>query len=190
MKLKDQEKHERIRTATIDIVAEQGIAGVKMALVAKRAKVVPSTLYTYYENKEALIVSTFGYIVQHMTQEVTLFFDATQPFRKLLWGLYEQAIAYKLKYHKEDVFFQMFIVSPYYNPTTAKIRREIETAARQLIEYGKEQMIVKAETPTIVLIAALEGIINRLIDYHYKDILVLNEANIQAGFEVLWDAVT
>ncbi|EAY32035.1 TetR/AcrR family transcriptional regulator [Microscilla marina] len=190
MKLKDQEKQARIRQVTIDIVSEQGIAGVKMASVAKRAEVVPSTLYTYYKNKETLIVSTFTYIAQQMTEELHLLFEPVQPFRKLLWNLFEQAIDYKLKHHKEDIFFKMFIVSPYFDKATPETKRALETAARQLMEFGKEQMIIKAETPDMVLIAALDGIIDKLVDYHYKNMLTLDEAIIQAGFDVLWDAVT
>lgn len=189
MKLKDQEKEARIRQVTIDIVAEQGIAGVKMATVAQKAAVVPSTLYVYYKNKEALIVSTFKAIVQEMTQEIRLHGKLNQPFRKSLQNMFENAIKYKLERHKEDLFLKMFIASPYFTDEMLEIKRSMEEAAAQLIDYGKQQMIVKENVATTVLVAALDGIIDKLVEYHYKGLLKLDTTTIQDGFTLLWDSL-
>ena len=59
MKLKDQAKKESIRQATLNVVLNKGIAGVKMAVISKAVGLSVSTLYVYHKNKEELLISIY-----------------------------------------------------------------------------------------------------------------------------------
>ena len=59
MRIKDENKQEAIRQATIKLVNEIGFASCSVSKIAKEADVSPATLYIYYKNKEDLIVSTY-----------------------------------------------------------------------------------------------------------------------------------
>lgn len=191
MKLKDQEKQERIRQATIDIVAEQGIAGVKMALVAKRAEMVPSALYVYYKNKEELLVSIFKDLVRGVAQRVTNYTSSNEPepFRKVLWNMFEQGLRYKQAHYKEEIFVKMFVISPYFTQEMQQVKKELEIVAARIMELGKQQMVLKEDTPTVMLIAVLDGIVDKLAEYHFKGILTLDDAAVKKGFKLLWDSI-
>jgi AcrR family transcriptional regulator len=54
------EADQAITQATLDLLVEDGYAGLTMAGVAQRAKVSSATLYRRFENKEALVVSALA----------------------------------------------------------------------------------------------------------------------------------
>ena len=54
-RLSSELRQEQILDITLEIIAENGLAGVNLSEIAKRVGVVPSALYRHFENKEALI---------------------------------------------------------------------------------------------------------------------------------------
>lgn len=48
-----------VRRAMVDVVAERGLYGASMSLVAKRAGVATGTAYVHYESKEELLIASF-----------------------------------------------------------------------------------------------------------------------------------
>lgn len=48
-----------VRRAMVDVVADRGLYGASMSLVAKRAGVATGTAYVHYESKEELLVASF-----------------------------------------------------------------------------------------------------------------------------------
>lgn len=48
-----------VRRAMVDLVAEHGLYGASMSMVAKRAGVATGTAYVHYDSKEALLVASF-----------------------------------------------------------------------------------------------------------------------------------
>ena len=63
MKLKDEAKRQAIIEKTVDIVFEKGFAGIKMADLARKVGVSPSTLYVYYKNKERYYRKEFAHVI-------------------------------------------------------------------------------------------------------------------------------
>ena len=48
-----------VRRAMVDVVAERGLHGASMSLVAKKAGVATGTAYVHYESKEELLIASF-----------------------------------------------------------------------------------------------------------------------------------
>lgn len=48
-----------VRRAMVDLVAEHGLHGTSMSMVAERAGVATGTAYVHYDSKEALLVASF-----------------------------------------------------------------------------------------------------------------------------------
>ena len=57
MRLKDEQKQQAIIRAVLELTNERGLAGLKMSTLARRAGVATGTLYTYFEDKEDLLLS-------------------------------------------------------------------------------------------------------------------------------------
>lgn len=48
-----------VRRAMVDVVAEEGMHGASMSLVARRAGVATGTAYVHYESKDDLLIASF-----------------------------------------------------------------------------------------------------------------------------------
>lgn len=59
MKIKDENKRQQILTATAEIITREGAAAVSTTKVAKQVGIGQSSLYTYFTNKQALLMAVF-----------------------------------------------------------------------------------------------------------------------------------
>lgn len=59
MRLKDDDKKQRIKEAVVRLVLRDGIDGISVSKIAKEAGVSPSTIYVYYDNKDAMMAEVF-----------------------------------------------------------------------------------------------------------------------------------
>ncbi|MFC6170433.1 TetR/AcrR family transcriptional regulator [Loigolactobacillus jiayinensis] len=68
MKIKDEHKRQQILAATARIIIREGAAAVSTTKVAKRVGIGQSSLYTYFANKQALLVAVFNCEQQKLVQ--------------------------------------------------------------------------------------------------------------------------
>ncbi|MEM9930514.1 MAG: helix-turn-helix domain-containing protein, partial [Bacteroidota bacterium] len=57
MRLKDEQKLLAIIQATLELTHEKGLAGIKMTELARRAGIATGSLYTYFTDKQDLLLS-------------------------------------------------------------------------------------------------------------------------------------
>lgn len=55
---------------TVDMIAEEGLAGLSMRKIASKAGLRMSTLYHYFSNKDDLIYNTFRFVHESALEEV------------------------------------------------------------------------------------------------------------------------
>ena len=82
MRTKDEAKRRAIIDKTLDIVQEEGIAGLKMAVLARQVGIAPGTLYLYYRSKEALIVSIYTELFEEYSLTVYSQMAKDLPYKK------------------------------------------------------------------------------------------------------------
>ena len=74
MRTKDLDKQKRIKDAIVRIVLTEGIDGMSISKIARRAEVSPATIYVYYGSKEEMLaevyqeysVKSFDYLLRRM----------------------------------------------------------------------------------------------------------------------------
>lgn len=79
MRVKDENKQQRIKEAMVSLILREGIDGTSVSKIAKEAGVSAATIYVYYENKEEMLAEIFReyahqpyqYIVQRIRPEMT-----------------------------------------------------------------------------------------------------------------------
>ena len=59
MRVRDDEKEERIKAAVVEVILDEGFSGASMSKIAKCAGVSPATVYIYFENKETMLQEIF-----------------------------------------------------------------------------------------------------------------------------------
>ena len=79
MRVKDENKQQRIKEAMVSLILRDGINGTSISKIAKEAGVSAATIYVYYENKEQMLAEVFReyahqpyqYIIQYVREEMT-----------------------------------------------------------------------------------------------------------------------
>lgn len=59
MRVKDENKQQRIKEAMVSLILREGINGTSISKIAKEAGVSAATIYVYYENKEEMLAEIF-----------------------------------------------------------------------------------------------------------------------------------
>lgn len=59
MRVKDENKQQRIKEAMVSLILREGIDGASISKIAREAGVSAATIYVYYENKEEMLTEIF-----------------------------------------------------------------------------------------------------------------------------------
>ncbi len=59
MRVRDQDKQQRIKEAMVHLILREGIDGTSISKIAKEACVSPATIYVYYDSKEEMLSEVF-----------------------------------------------------------------------------------------------------------------------------------
>ena len=95
MRPKNIEKESAIRTAALQIIADEGLENLSMQKLAKAANVSPRTIYIKYENKEDLLIKLFIEAVLGGYEKAVLEkFDPEMSFGKGVKKLWSNAFNY------------------------------------------------------------------------------------------------
>jgi len=188
MKLKDESKKIAINQKTLDLVFEKGIAGIKMADLARKVGISPSTLYVYYKSKEDLIVSLFAELMQEQTIANRSQLALDLPYKLKLKKVWLHWLNFSINNFKEMNFIEQVKHSPYYDKVPTQIKEDKLGLRTELFNSGKEQQILKNIDNLILegiawatLVQTTTLILNKELD--------LNEKNTEMMFGLLWDAI-
>lgn len=78
MRVKDENKQQRIKEAMVSLILREGIDGTSVSKIAKEAGVSPATIYVYYNSKEEMLAEVFReystapyrYLMQRLTPDM------------------------------------------------------------------------------------------------------------------------
>ena len=97
MKLKDEEKHDRLLNAAVTVLAKGGMANFSTTKVAKLAGIPQSNLYIYFQNKQALLEAVYRMTVHQQSVAVVAVLKEQDPLTKQIvasvQALYQFAMA-------------------------------------------------------------------------------------------------
>jgi AcrR family transcriptional regulator len=190
MRVKDEQKMDLFYTSTLTLVAQVGLVGLTIPLIAKQAKVATGTLYIYFKNKEELILSLFKRIKKSFQAKMFVDYDAGAPVKDSLRKMWENSLTYAVANYEEQIFLQQFNISPY--------RKEKETAAftyqamkpmLETLARGQRQGLIKEDKENLIL-PLLFGFINQLASVIHENPAMLKKKIIDKTFRYFWDAIS
>jgi len=79
MKIKDEQKYDRLIQAAIHLLATDGLAPFSTTKVAKQAGIPQSNVYIYFKNKQSLLNATYSTAVHQMSLAVVACFTSELP---------------------------------------------------------------------------------------------------------------
>lgn len=189
MRQKDDEKRQAIRNATFELVAENGISGLKMAHLAKKVNLSPSTLYVYYKDKEDLVLSLFREVVQSMLNESISEFRFDQPFKENLRRIWRSYLDFLIKNYPAIAFYEGVKASPYFANSALEVKTVEMQGALELIRYGQSQKLLKDVDPQLLL-ETLGGMTDRMVLLMVQGRMDKNEENMEICFNLMWDSIS
>ncbi|MEM1359335.1 MAG: TetR/AcrR family transcriptional regulator [Bacteroidota bacterium] len=162
--MKDNQKLAAIIKATLELTHEQGLAGIKMSTLAKRAGIATGSLYTYFEDKQDLLLSVnqhvrkmgAGYLLQRLDPNLNL------PDRLL--SLIENFADYIGDNREAIVFADLLKRSPYMTEAAAQEAMEQYAFLFALLQEGQANGDIRQGDPE-QLMHVIYGILKSLIDF-------------------------
>ena len=188
MRVRDQQKQNALFDATVKIVNEIGFASSSVAKISAEAGVSPATLYIYHANKEELLIATYVRIKQQLSETLLADFDPGRPIRETLQTVWRNGFAFAARYPEFMRFAEQFSNSPYscrvdraeveqyFQPIIGVLRRGI--AGGLIKDVGIDLLVTFVFYPLVILSN----------ERHCKN-FKLTRKNIDAAFELAWDAI-
>jgi len=184
------DKRADIVRAALELIAEHGFHGAPMAMIAERAGVGAGTIYRYFENKDVLIREIYACLEGTIWAAIREEYPENGSIQARYLHIGQQLIRYFLASPLEFRFIEQFHNSPY----GVDCRREKifgnkdKDLARQLLEEGQQQQIIK-DLPLPILIALTFGPILNICRDHILQFIVLDTPLVIRTVDACWDAV-
>ncbi|SEQ45691.1 TetR/AcrR family transcriptional regulator [Neolewinella agarilytica] len=165
MRLKDEQKFEAIIRATLELTHEKGLAGIKMSELARKAGIATGSLYTYFEDKQDILLSVdrevrsrgAAYLMQASTDDEENYEGRVKTYV----GQYADFVSAN---REAILFIDLLQRSPFmtersYQDTVDQYRFTLE-----LVEEGQNAGLVREGDPE-EMVHVIDSIIKMLIDH-------------------------
>lgn len=183
------DKEQAIFAATIELVAEVGLTGLKMADIARRAKIASGTLYLYFTSKEELLNAIYRKLKRdHAFLSAASEEDAGLPLRLKFRRIWELALRHGLTHYRETLFTEQFVVSPYINDESREVSSEVTRFIIELIEAGKRDTLIKP-LDNALLLCLMSGFLRETAAYCRKSGQEVSPELVESTFTLCWDAL-
>jgi TetR/AcrR family transcriptional regulator, multidrug resistance operon repressor len=192
MRVKDIAKEKTILETALSMIEKEGLAGLKMGALAKRAGVATGTLYIYYESKEAIVQALYDYVFGQISLDMVRDIDPNADTKTKLRQVAANYVNELLTYPRHHIFVEQYLRSPFVREGEQKrsaISAYIEPIA-QIFETGMEQGQLKSTDPWLMLTVsrgALDTFGWRLVTNNDSK---FDQASFETVFSVLWDGMS
>jgi AcrR family transcriptional regulator len=190
MRPKDELKIDLFFQSTLDLVAQVGLAGLTMPMIAKRSGVGAGTIYLYFEGKEDLILTLFNDIKDRFGNAIFDGYDpkmATEKGFGIIWG---NALRYATEHYAEQIFLQQFNNSPYRKAReTAEYAENLMQPLIELIARGQREGTLKADKDQLIPQLFFGFLMQIAVGLHESQNR-LTKKFIDKTFRFFWDAVS
>lgn len=119
------------------MVEEFGLAGLKMAALAKRVGVSPSTVYVYFKDKEDLVKTLFQEVTESIVGQIMGGITARGDFQENLKHAWYNFMDYLYENYPAIAFHEQVKTSPYYVELVSQMEDGAMKAPLDVIRFGK-----------------------------------------------------
>jgi AcrR family transcriptional regulator len=185
---KDDNKHQAICDAAIELITRNGFADTSMSKIAKAANVSPATIYVYFENKEELLRKLYLFVKREMSAELLRGIKpnlSTEEAFKILWNnFYNFASRNPVRF----AFTEQFANSPLVDGCREESMNYFQPLLA-VFERGKAEKVFK-DISLEIFVAFTFAPLTGLVKSHFGGEIVLDEKVLATAYEIAWDAVT
>jgi AcrR family transcriptional regulator len=194
MEMDNKGKRQAILIATMELIAEHGFHGAPAVMIAKRAHVATGSIYTYFENKDALINEVYSEIETWVVTSITSDYIQEMPCKERFFHIAKRLLKYMIENPMVFRFIEQFHNSPY----GVAVRRDMLFADKdktrrtdilnELYEDGKREQVIKDVQLPVFYALAFGSLVNVARD-HILGFIELDDPLIDKIVSACWDAV-
>ncbi len=112
MRIKDQDKQQRIKEAMVSLILHEGIDGTSISKIAREAGVSQATIYVYYESKEEMLTEVFREYSKKSFQYLNRHIDMGMSAAELIDAIIRSSYAFCLDHEEIFSFVEQCSRSP------------------------------------------------------------------------------
>lgn len=188
MRVKDSQKQAALQGATVRVVNEIGFAASSVSKIAKAAKVSPATLYTYFENKDELIVSTYLAVMDRMSAAIFRNLSPELKVKDALLTVWRATFRYIQEQREEFLYTEQFAKSPYMQRLKLEDVKAIYGPLIAVLRQGMEQKLLKDVHIHFHILYFLYPA-TTLANPGCCHTMPIQEETIETAFRMTWDAI-
>ena len=188
MRVKDNNKINKIFESTLELNKSFGFSGLTMSKIAKHAGIATGTLYIYFKDKVELINSLYIKLKKQKASELLSVIKSDAPFKLNFKFLTQEFINKSLNNQNEVAFLEQYYRSPYLNTETIEYTTKLFKPIDELINKGKKDLIIKNYSKEM-LFCCISGIIKEYCTHVNNNIIVHNDKNFNQLFKLIWDGI-
>ena len=187
MRQRDEQKHEAIYEAAIDLIITNGLPATSMSKIASAANVSPSTIYIYFENKEDMLNKIYLMVKKHESEALQEGIEDGDSieyrFRKLWFNYYQ----YSIENPKWFLFGEQFFNSP----LVEGVKEEGLSFFEPIFAFRDEgiQEGVFKDIPLDVFVAVGFFPLRSLVKGSIRDSFELSKETLEDLYEIAWQSV-
>lgn len=179
------DKRDTLISATIETVAEQGLSATT-ALIAKKAGVATGSLFTYFENKEALLNASYLAIKHQIAQAVLPNFPLADLAVRLrhLWNHY---IDWGIEHRAARQALQQLEVSTILTESTRQEAKQFFGQMQQMFSQAEANNYFAVPLPFAMRM--MEAMVDATIQHILQE-PGQREMYKALGFTMMWKAIS
>lgn len=187
MRNKDIAKEKLIIRSALSMIAEIGLAGLKMNDLAKHAGLATGTVYIYFASKEALIQKIYAFIFEQVTVDLQLNIEPQMSIRQKIRQSCFNYVIEIIRHPEYKIFLEQFLVSPYFDPDDTQLEHMTLylQPILQLVKEGQENRILK-NIPAELLIQVTRGALEKYAFHTARFNREINEKEFDLVFDFIW----
>lgn len=176
--------------SALDLIQEQGFHGSPMSQVAKNAGVAAGTIYTYFENKEDMILAIYGYVAEKMMVYISERDDVTLRFEERFFNYWKNFTEFYELNPAIHGFYDQFLNSPFNSEKIQNKPNVWHEWANSFFQSGIDQGAIKDVNPTVLSIlvgTSINSIVR--IKTNFKNKLAQSKVNLADISFLIWDGI-
>lgn len=185
---KDDTKIDVIYEATLKLVLKTGFNGLKMADVAKAAKLATGTLYIYFKNKDVLINELFLHLKKAKMAEVLTVYSPDDAFDDAFRKMWFRYLDISLREPERMLFIEQFAHTSYLTKKTKQQGDQLLEPLAAFTELGITNKKLRP-LPVDMVLSQVLGPIYEMVKLQKEGTFKLSTIQKQALYEMAWNAV-
>jgi AcrR family transcriptional regulator len=188
MRLKDENKHQAIFDATIQLINEIGLSDLSMSKIARRAKLSSATIYVYYENKEDLLLKLYLDVKGKMSRSMLLNVHDGMDTKELCHAFMRNSLDFILNNPQWFLVLEQFSTSPIIEKLCVEDTAPLFAPIFKFVEEGQRNGELKQVEISLLLTYCYFPIV-QLAKSQFNQTSTADAEAFEAVFALSWDAI-